>query len=306
MKQILLHSLFAITMLLPSALLAQEDTTESPYPVIQNDDWTPIIQEFDGVEMVLVPPGCFMMGSTDEEIDAAFEMCEQSRGQGICRHPWFEIESPVHEVCFDEPFWIDRYEVSNAQFVEFDGVAEEASTHRGDDLPREQIIWFEARDFCDLRGMRLPSEVEWEYAARGPDSLVFPWGDEFDGVKLNFCDENCEFDSAAENYDDGYANTAPVGSYEEGVSWVGAYDMSGNVWEFTSTIFDPVNFPYPYVADDGRESDEGDDGDHVLRGGSWLYNDAVLRAANRFFGGPDDRGHDAGVRCARDYDQDGE
>ncbi len=285
--------------LLAGVVFAQ-DTGEPPEPVTANDDWEPVVQEFDSVEMVLVPPGCFMMGSTDEQIGAAIEECEEEMSQSNCNHVWFEAEGPQHEICFDEPFWIDRYEVTNAQFAAFGGVAERESRWGDDDLPRENITWFEAYDFCALRDARLPTEAEWEYAARGPDGLIFPWRDEFDGARVNFCDQNCTFYWADETHDDGYANTAPVGSYEDGICWVGAYDMSGNEWEWVSTIYRD----YPYVADDGRNSNNDTSSDRMLRGGSWGLNDFFLRAAFRHWNPPDLRYFTIGFRCARSYSSD--
>ncbi|MBC7812633.1 MAG: formylglycine-generating enzyme family protein, partial [Burkholderiales bacterium] len=136
----------------------------------QGENWVPQVQTFDGVEMVLVPSGCFMMGSSDAEIAT---LTEQRPNLAYA----FRDAGPQTRMCFDEPFWIDKYLVTNAQFRQFHGVAGRDSYWTDDNRPREMISWFEARDFCGLREARLPSEAEWEYAARGPNSLAFPWGD---------------------------------------------------------------------------------------------------------------------------------
>ena len=254
--------------------------------VSSNDEWVPVIREFDGIPMALVPAGCFMMGSTDEQIDQYLTMMDL---------PGFYIdEQPAHLQCFQEPFWIDVYEVTNGFYGSY-GLWQDS------DQPRESVTWFEANTYCNLRGSHLPSEAEWEYAARGPDNLVYPWGNTFDGNRLNFCDSNCQTPGSDHNYDDGYSTTAPVGSYPEGASWVGALDMAGNVWEWVSTSLQP----YPYQADDGREvsPEELDNSSTMmLRGGGRLDPDYVVRSANRnerkahFYDGR------FGLRCARSFD----
>jgi serine/threonine protein kinase/Tol biopolymer transport system component len=219
-----------------------------------NRDWTPVIQDFDGVEMVLVPAGCFMMGSEDG-------------GNG---------ERPVHEICFEEPFWIDRTEVTNAQY----GSSGEFS---GDNRPRENVTWFNARDFCESRGARLPTEAEWEYAARGPEGWTYPWGNEFVSDNVVW-DENSG------------GHTAEVSSRPGGASWVGALDMSGNVWEWVSSLHEP----YPYSASDGRESNIGTSSARVLRAGAWSgSNPDLLRAAYRVSRDPGSWNLVWGFRCAR-------
>lgn len=240
------------------------------------DAWTPSPQAFDGVEMVQVPPGCFLMGGTADG-----------------------DELPLHEQCFDEPFWIDRYEVTNEQFGDLQGVANNATAWSGDKQPRTNIGWAEARDFCDARdgnmddgqwdGVRLPMEAEWQYAARGPNSLIYPWGNEFRG-------ENVVYPGS----DNPASEPADVGSKPGGVSWVGADDLSGNVWEWTSTIYDQTLFPYPYNRDDGREEPDSNYYPHVLLGGSFKDSGFSGRAADRYYAVDIINGQDwVGFRCAR-------
>ncbi|MDZ4766261.1 MAG: formylglycine-generating enzyme family protein, partial [Chloroflexota bacterium] len=233
--------------------------------VTRNDAWTPIIRAFEGVDMALVPVGCFMMGSTE-----------------------YPNEQPVHEVCFDAPFWIDVTEVTQFQFRAFGGVAANDSSFTGDQRPVESITWFEAYAYCvNQRGMRLPSEAEWEYAARGVESWVYPWGDSFSA-------ENVVYNRSSSD------GTADVGSRPAGASWVGALDLSGNVWEWVNTIYNQDRFPYPYDQSDGREtySDNRTDA-RVLRGGSWDFtNTGGLRAPNRVRSSPDGGFYNSGFRCS--------
>jgi formylglycine-generating enzyme required for sulfatase activity len=274
-----------------------------------NGDWISYIYEFaDGVEMALVPVGCFVMGSTDEQIEYAMD--ELGAGDWI-----EEREQPANEVCFNEPFWIDRTEVTHGDFYRLGG-HQANSSPLTTDKPVEEITWFEARDYCERQGKRLPTEAEWEYVARGVESLIFPWGDEFDGNLLNYCDENCENDWRDTAIDDGYRNTAPVGSYPNGASWVGALDMSGNVWEWVNTIygiaFDQDNdfadngerlFSYPYLEDDGRELKSDNRTDvRVLRGGSWHDQAFILRSSTHYGGTPTSWYGFVGFRCARDIE----
>ncbi len=217
--------------------------------------WHPVVKTFDGVEMVLVPPGCFMMGSENGEKD----------------------ESPVNLQCFDKPFWIDRYEVTNAQY-------DSVGYWDGDDHPRENVSWHEAQAFCASRDARLPTEAEWEYAARGPYAFVYPWGNDF-------IDEN-----AVSSWQNTARKTEAVGSRPDGASWVGALDMSGNVWEWTSSLY----AEYPYDPADGREATDDDSAARVVRGGSCCsYVIADVRAAYRFLVDPYMQDPNVGFRCVR-------
>lgn len=241
--------------------------------VHHNIDWTPLVALLDGVEMVLVPRGCFIMGSSDEQIAFAEGLPGGSPG-------WANHERPANEVCFDQPYWIDRYEVTNGEFEKFNGLAELSSRWRDDDHPRERVTWFESRDFCALRGAHLPTEAEWEYAARGPDSLIYPWGNDYiaDYVVA-----------------DG-TESAPVTSHPEGVSWVGAWHLSGNIWEWTSTIFGA----YPYQENQTTEDESKER--WSIRGGAWWDSPFLVRAANRHRILPQNAFEDIGFRCARDYE----
>lgn len=195
--------------------------------VQQNANWQVYSRTFEGIEMVLVPAGCFIMGSNE-----------------------LPEEQPPHGQCIEQPFWIDRTEANQADFAQLAGVKASPNQFEGEALPVESISWFEAAAFCDQRGMRLPTEREWEYAAAGVDSLSYPWGDDWDATKATWAENSA-------------GQTAAVGSLPEGASWVGALDMSGNVWEWTSSIFSG----YPY-ANDGRENPDG-------RLGAWGFRCAM-------------------------------
>lgn len=252
------------------------NTTTTPiadyFVVTSNVDWTPVEQEFDGVTMVLVPPGCFDMGG-----DAQAQSWEFGN--------WLDGVSEGGQQCFDDPFWIDKYEVTQAQFTQLGGQKAEDNWRSGDELPVETITWFEAHEYCVLRGSRLPIESEWEYAARGPDGVIYPWGNT---LNTNYAVWNR-----------GFQGTSEVGSIPEGASWVGAMDMSGNVWEWIGTLYQP----YPYDVADSQSSYQVDSSaPRAVRGGSWSDTfDVYLRGTTRGGSNPELAEWFTGFRCVRAF-----
>jgi formylglycine-generating enzyme required for sulfatase activity len=212
-----------------------------------------------GVEQVWVPPGCFERGSSPWE--------DPHAGAN---------ETPRHTACITRGFWIDRFEVTNDSFDAFlragwyddrsrwsaegwRAIKEQAQPYpvldsfRGPRQPRVKVMWYEAEAYARWRGGRLPTEAEWEWAARGPDSRRYPWGDAFDWRRANTNHQDCRC-------------TVPVGTYPAGRSWVGAEDMAGNVAEWVADGYDPrayraaIRFD-PFVAPNGPL--------RLLKGGSW-------------------------------------
>jgi len=243
-------SAFAVVLLTACGALAPTDPTPTAIP--NNRAWTPQIHVIDGVEMSYVPPGCFTMGDTDGRRD----------------------ERPAHRLCFTRGIWIDVYEVTNARYG-VDG------PYSGSARPHSNLTWMEAYQFCSAQGGRLPTEAEWEYAARGPNGWTYPWGNVFVETAFNNDRRNLE--------------PSDVGRFPAGRSWVGAHDLSGNVWEWTSSLY----AAYPYDAADGRE-DITQPGKRVFRGGWLTYQDGGASAAMRFRLEQDGRDWRLGFRCARD------
>ncbi len=251
------------------------------------------------IAMVTVPSGCFYMG--DATVNDA---------------------KPVAEICFSKPYLIDQNEVTNAAYGEFvkaggytaQGGWTEAGwkfvqdqktagkalpADHGDafnkaDQPRIGVTWYEANAYCKWRGGRLPTESEWEYAARGPGSRAYPWGNAF-------VDANAVFN------DNMVTEPAKVGSKPAGRSWIGANDLAGNVQEWVNTAYSEYDtgfnklvktFAYPYTAGDGRESMTGNL-IRVVRGGSLIDYAPILRGAYRRSEYPMNEDFNLGFRCVR-------
>ena len=234
------------------------------------------VSDKDDMTMMYVPAGEFTMGNDKYS------------------------EEPVHTVNLDA-YWIDQTEVTNAMYAKCisagvcKGPTQKTSYRRDsyysnsqyDDYPVIYVDWNMAKAYCKWAGRRLPTEAEWEKAARGTDGRTYPWGE---GIS---CDKVNDYDNTNRKYCVG--DTTKVGSYESGKSPYGLYDMAGNVEEWVSSLYKP----YPYSATDGRE-DLTANGHRVLRGGSWDVYDLYfsdVRSAFRNDFNPSGTFDDVGFRC---------
>lgn len=229
-------------------------------------------------ETVLLQGGCFQMGSGQGEPD----------------------ERPVHEVCI-APFKMDKFEVSQKEFQLKMG--SNSSRFKGADLPVESVTWIEADEFCMESGKRLPTEAEWEYAARGGSVSEYSWGNEIDSKKANYCDQSCSLNVRDEANSDGFPFTAPVGSFPPNP--FGLHDMAGNVSEWVADwmeekyyIVSPKKNPKGPVR--SERVMRGGTNNKVFRGGSWETGGSELRSANRKALWVDYRIEGVGFRCAGD------
>jgi formylglycine-generating enzyme required for sulfatase activity len=245
-----------------------EGPHEIPYPEPPYELGDTLTRRSDGMVMVYVPGGTFEMGS----------------------FPGDDQFGP-HTVTMDG-FWIDQTEVTNAQFAALlnaKGNPEEGGitwleVHQAenaqimmvgdefqpdpgkDDYPAVEVSWYGAFAYCDWIGGRLPTEAEWEYAARGPENPIYPWGNDAPTCEL------AQFGGCGDA-------SVPVGSLsDEGDSWVGAKDMAGNVWELTSTYY--YEYPTePQANPTGPKT--GEWSDRPVRGGSYLSTPDTLHTAYR-------------------------
>ena len=270
----------------------------------------------DGMTLLYVPEGEFLRGSKEDDPN-------NSDGN----------EDPQRLIYLDA-FWIDETEVTNEMFSRFvnetghqtgaekngtglvsvdtgngDGSREQIEgadwrhpngpeSNMNDLLlyPVVQVNWYDAKAYCEWAGRRLPTEAEWEKAARGTEGEIYPWGNEdVAGNNVNSCDQNCFWNRADDLIDDGYAKSAPVGTYPNGASPYGALDMAGNVWEWTADWYDTDY--YDNAPDHNPQGPESGT-ERVVRGGSWDNRSRKLRAALRIRDDMPSYGDAYGFRCA--------
>jgi len=227
-----------------------------------------------GIPMRLVPAGSFVMGSDKGQAD----------------------EKPIHTVQL-AAYYIDKYEVTNASYKtcvaagvcpasrvsDLGGLLSYSKLPIYDDYPAA-VDWEEAKTFCGWRGAQLPTEAEWEKAARGTEGRTYPWGDGADCSKANFQDKN--FACAG--------NPVQVGSFEDGKSLYGLYDMAGNILEWVADWYSET-----YYQDSPSINPSGPDSGtlHVLRGGGYDSDALYIRSSARLWTSPDVTGY--GFRCVK-------
>jgi len=219
-------------------------------------------------ELVAIPGGCFHMGSDLGDPD----------------------EQPVHKVCLS-PFKMAKYEVRQKFFQTVMGY--NPSQYVGGDLPVDTVSWEGARDYCKNQGLRLPTEAEWEYAARAGTRNEYYWGQNMTGVVANFCDSACNLNNRNPDLTDGFKNSAPVGSFAPNA--FGLYDMAGNVSEWVQDwmaidknyyLMSPEKDPRGPRPELNACSGANCVGSisityKVFRGGAWNQAISAMRSANR-------------------------
>ena len=218
-------------------------------------------------EMVSIKAGCFQMGSKVGDPD----------------------ELPVHDVCISS-FKLSKYEVKQKNYQAVMKV--NPSENVGADHPVDSVSWLDARGYCKKLGLRLPSEAEWEYAARGGKQTEFYWGNRVTGREGNFCDSTCEMNIREPRVSDGFRHTAPVGSFPPNP--FGLHDMSGNVSEWVQDWFD-IDKKYYMVSPKkdppgarpeldtcaGTCAGAASITNKIYRGGAWNQSVSEMRSANR-------------------------
>lgn len=271
-----------------SSLRPTDAPTWTPEPTLTSVPAEEMVSP-DQMMLVFIPAGEFKMGSSRADDPQAFDE-----------------ELPQHIVYLGD-FWIDKTEVTNAQYamcVASGNCTPPANNYSSTresyynnsqyaDYPVVFVSWSQAAAYCSWAGRRLPTEAEWEKAARGSDGRVYPWGNTFDGTLANSCDANCNLPWKGQ-YDDGYVETAPVGAYPNGASVYGILDMAGNVYEWVADWYDPYN-------PDRQENPTGPNSglDKIMRGGSWGDDPAHVRTTIRSPINPDNWLDFIGFRCAR-------
>ena len=259
----------------------------------------------DTLFMVRIPKGTFKMGSSFIENKKHTKECRKY--DKSCELWWFSDEFP-DQLIFLDSFWIDVYEVTNDKYLEFviatghrlalDETCETAKCREGNlwegfsfparikRQPVTQVSWQDANAYCRWQGKRLPSEAEWEKAARGPSGNVYPWGSRSPKNRATYGRKWR-----------GIFTMTDAGTYSQGVSLYGVFDMAGNVWEWVDDWYDLKYYQWRRKKNP-RGPGEGEF--KIVRGGSWVNHADTLRSSFRRWSEPEVRYNDTGFRCARD------
>jgi sulfatase modifying factor 1 len=251
--------------------------------------------------MLRVPAGSFVMGSSGEDVLGALLDCQREPRATECDPSAFGNEGPSRTVRLSA-YWLDRTEVTVRDYARCVALgkcaglpfAEGARRFERPDYPATLVTWDEARDYCAFRGARLPTEAEFERAARGPSGRKYPWGNLYSAHASN----HGKFSFDASDATDGFAELAGVGSFPEGRTPEGFLDLAGNVSEWTSDRYAPT-YSETDLVDPRGPAVSGSSPERVVRGGSYESAAPWLRGAARVAMDPSTRRPTIGFRCAR-------
>jgi len=255
---------------------------------INNDNVNPK----DGAKLVWIPAGEFTMGLTDAQINFLLANCSECKASG------FAPSKPAHTVYLDS-YWIYQTEVTNSQYALceqagacFPPLQSNSSTHasyydnpRYADYPVVFVDWSAAKSYCQWAGGLLPSEAQWEKAARGTDARLYPWGDIFPSAQYA-------------NVGKSVGDTTQAGAYPAGASPYGVLDMAGNVYEWVQDWYAADYYSRsPYQNPQGPDGPSGNEPTRVIRGGNWFWNGAYATAGYHDYWEPFQTSNDVGFRC---------
>ncbi|MCC6135555.1 MAG: SUMF1/EgtB/PvdO family nonheme iron enzyme [Candidatus Contendobacter sp.] len=266
----------------PAVVTARTDLQTAQQPTVDRTR----TENTTGLELIWIEGGCFTMGSPPGERDRSSD------------------EAP-HQVCV-KGFWIGKTELTNGQYRRFKSAHDSGNFQgrslNGDTQPAVNLNWSDAQAFAEWlsweagggKRFRLPSEAEWEYAARAGAITRYPWGNDLDPRYANFSDRNDPTGASIGSLDDGQAVTAPVGNYLPNA--FGLHDVIGNVWEWTCSEYQPAYGGEEQVCSVKRPSE----GQRGVRGGSWNNGPGELRSARRLARKPGDRDAMTGFRILQE------
>jgi eukaryotic-like serine/threonine-protein kinase len=287
----------------PTASRPSETATISatPTPGLGSLQVSPI----DGMQMVFVPFGPFKMNRYGSDVILDGYWMDQTEVTNAMFAKFMRASAYVTDAEKNGGTYEYILSEKGDYFEKVEGVSwyhpkgENTNINGIENHPVVHVSWNDATAYCAWAERRLPTEAEWEKAASWNEQTSqkyrYPWGREFDGTLVNFCDQNCSVEWADKNFDDGYAETAPVGSYPKGASPYGALDMAGNVIEWVSDWFGPIDFTKEPVSNP-KGPDSGEE--RVLRGGGWFTQATFTLVGNRISSEPDRPTYYTGFRCA--------
>jgi len=263
-------------------------------------------------EMVQIPAGQFFMGSDLKDAAANEKPSHNVTVQSVCMD-LYEVSAKKYKACSDQgkcrraPTEVEWPKITAAERATYSPLCTGSDPEKADH-PITCVTWEMANDYCKVNDKRLPTEAEWEFATRGPDGRIYPWGDDPPTAEhLNACDAQClawgkahkvEL-NALEKGDDGFPTTAPVGKFPAGRSRFGPYDVVGNVWEWVADWYGD------YKAEAAQNPVGPATGERkVIRGGAWNAGvETWLHPSFRYAQVPNAQSYGIGFRCVKTIKQ---